>query len=385
MIYALAFFFINSTFVIINPYLQVVLSNLGYGFKAVGFFQACFEGVGILGPLLLGYLANKTNRYKELTIFSLLASSVFFYSLSFDNSYLTVVFLLILTGFFFRAIAPLLDSISNNAVKGDSSKYTLVRSAGTMGYVLISAALSFFKKPLIDSNQSIGFWLLVISFVSIIIMLFVPKGERVEVPIPKSTSKEDNKWFNKGLVIGLIIMAMSRFSMAGIFSFLSLYSIQVVGYTDLTTLNLVAALTEFFVMIYSGRLLQSKKVKSSNLLLFSTFTVAIRLFMYAFLPGVKFLLLAQALHCFCYGSFHVSAIMFINEHVRIDKRGVGISLYYALATGLPMVLGSSIGGIIVSNFGFNTLFISYAFVSLVAVALGFVFYKPLRENLMNRI
>lgn len=385
MIYYLAFFFTSATFVIINPYLQVVLDNLGYGFKAVGIFQAFFEGFGILGPLVIGYIANKKGWYKGLTIFALLASSVFFYCLAFVDFLPFVVILLVLTGFFFRAIAPLVDSIANIAVQGDSSKYTKMRATGTMGYVIISALLSFMRKPIVDSNKSIGFWLLVISFVSILIMVFVPKEEKVEVPVRKSKEKADNKWFNNGLIIGLILMGLSRFSMAAIFSFLSLYSIQVVGYTDLTMLNLISALSEFFVMIYSGYLLQNNKIKSLNLIMLGSLAVTVRLFIYAFLPGLKFLLLGQVLHSLCYGAFHVASIHFINQHVRIDKRGVGISLYYALATGLPSVLGSSIGGVVVSSFGFNALFISYGLISLVAVLIGFIFHKPLNKKFENRL
>jgi len=381
MIYYLAFFFVSSTYVIINPYLQVVLNNLGYGFEAVGIFLAFFEGFGILGPLLVGYVANKKGWYKKLTIFSLFASSISFYLLSCVNSYFVLLLLLIATGFFFRAIAPLLDSIGNLAVHGDSSKYTKIRSAGTMGYVIVSALLSLIKKPDVTSNKSIGFWLIVISFIAIIIMLFVPKEEKIEIISPKSKNRKDNQWYNKGLVIGLVLIGLSRFSMSAVFSFLSLYSIKVVGYTDLTTLNLVAAFTEFFVMIYSGHLLQEKKVKPLHLLMLGSFAITVRFFIYAFLPGVKYLLIAQALHSLCYGAFHAGAMMFINKHVRLDKRGVGISLYYALATGLPSVLGSTIGGVIVSNFGFNTLFISYGLVSLVAVFIGFIFHKTLNEEI----
>ncbi len=381
MIYYLAFFLVNSTFVIINPYLQVVLNNLGFGFQAVGIFLACFEGFGILGPLLVGYIANKKGWYKKLLIFSLLASSLSFYALAFVDSIFSVILLLFLTGFFFRSVAPLMDSIGNFAVQGDSSKYTKLRASGTLGYVVISASLSLIKKPVIDSNKSIGFWLVIISLIAVLVLIFVPKEEKIEIIKPKSTNKEDNQWYDKGLVIGLILIGLSRFSMSAVFSFLSLYSIKVVGYTDLTTLNLVAASSEFFVMIYSGHLLQTKKVKPVHLLMLGSFAITVRLFIYAFLPGVKFLIIAQVLHSLCYGAFHAGAMVFINKHVRKDRRGVGISLYYALATGLPSVIGSTIGGIIVSNYGFNTLFISYGLVSLVAVLIGFVFQKTLNDEI----
>jgi len=381
MIYYLAFFFVNSTFVIINPYLQVMLDNLGFGFKAVGIFLAFFEGFGIIGPLLIGYIANHRNWYKKLIIVALMISSSSFYLLSYANTYLSVILLLIITGFFFRSIAPLLDSIGNIAVKGDSSKYTKIRSAGTLGYAIVSASLSLIKKPIVTSNRSIGIWLVIISAVSIIVMIFVPEQEKIEICIDKKDNSVSKKWYNKGLIVGLILIGLNRFSLSGTYSFLSLYSIKEVGYTDLTTLNLVATLSEFFVMIYSGYLLQTKKVKSVNLLMLGSFALTIRVLIYAFLPSVKFLLLAQTLHSLCFGAFHAAAIVFINKHVRKDKSGVGISLYYSLAIGLPAVLGSTIGGFILSNYGFTTLFVFYGFISILSLIMGFIFYKTLNKEI----
>jgi PPP family 3-phenylpropionic acid transporter len=386
MIYYLAYFFVNATFVIVNPYLQVLLDNLGFGFKAVGVFIACFEGFGILGPLLVGYLANKKNLYKEMVILSLIIGSITFYLLAFAHSYLSVILLITVTGFFFRAVAPGLDSIGNLAVKGDSSKYTKIRAAGTMGYAVVSAILSFIKKPNIDSNTSIGFWFIVICLLSVFTMFFVPKQEPIVInykkPIKDDGSEDvEDKWYNKGLIIGLIVIGLSRFSLSGTYSFLSLYSIKEVGYTDLTTLNLIATLAEFFVMLYSGYLLQVKKVKPLYLLMLGSLAISVRVLIYAFLPSVKFLLLAQTLHGLCFGAFHPAAIVFINQHVRNDKVGVGISLYYALSTGLPAVLGSTIGGVLVSNYGFKTLFIFYCIIGLVAVFTGIIFHKPLNEKI----
>ncbi|MGD1822089.1 MAG: MFS transporter [Pleomorphochaeta sp.] len=381
MIYYLAFFFVNSTFVIINPYLQVMLDNLGFGFEAVGIFIACFEGFGILGPLLIGHIANSKNWYKKTIIASLIISSLSFYFLSYVNSYIAVILLLITTGFFFRAIAPLLDSIGNAAVSGDSARYTKIRAAGTVGYVIISATLSLINRPILDSNKSIGLWLIIISFISVIIMFFVPKNDDLYVKMVKDNSNNNGNWFDKAFVICLILIGLNRFSLSGVCSFLSLYSIKEVGYTDLTTLNLVSTVAEFFVMIYSGHLLQEKKVKPVNMLIFGSLILTIRVLIYAFLPSVKFLLLGQTLHSVCYGSFHAASIVFINKHIRKDMSGVGISMYYALATSLPSVISSSIGGFIISNYNFTSLFLFYGVISMLSVLIGIIFYKTLNKEI----
>ena len=383
MIYYLAFFFTAATFVIINPYLQVVLSNLGFGFEAVGMLQALFGAFGILGPMVLGYVANKKGWYKGLIIFALFVSCVCFYFLSLSNSTFLVVILLILTGFVFKATAPLLDSIVNVAVEGNSSKYTTIRSGGTLGFVAASAFLSFIGRPIIGSNKNIAFWFIVLSLFSIVVMFFVPKQEKVEPLVKKTNIKKEQNWFNRGLVIGFVLMGLSHFSMSSVISFLSLYSIEVVGYHNLTALNLVSSGSEFFAMLYSGYLLQNQKVRPIQLIIFGTFAVTVRLMIYAFLPSVPFLFFAQALHSLTFGAVHVAAIMFINQHVRYDKRGLGISLYYSLSIGLPNVIGSSIGGVVVASFGFKALFISYGLVSLFAALMGFIFYKQLNEGFVS--
>ncbi len=380
MIYSVAFFFSIGTLAVIVPYLQVLLNNLGYGLEYVGIFLALFEGFGILGPLLLGGLASRKAWSKELAIFVMIASSVCFYALTIVDSLVLVIVLLILAGFFIRSMLPLLDSLVNNAVKGDSSKYTQVRATGTMGFVLVSGFLSLIKRPDVNSNKSIAFWFIFISFIAVVVMLFVPKDDKADAFVKPTGENKDDKWFNVGLIIGLIVIGLSRFSMSSVLSFLSIYSIEVVGYNNLSLLNLVAALSEFFTMLYCGYLLQNGKVKSTNLLIVSFIAIAIRLFIYAFLPTVFFMFMAQLIHSFAFGAFHVAAIMFINEHVRYDKRGLGISLYYAIGTSLPTVIGSSLGGTIVSNFGFKSLFVSYGLVSLLAALISIVFYKSINEK-----
>lgn len=385
MIYYLSFFIVNSTFVIINPYLQVVLDNLGFGVESVGIFIAVFETCGIFGPLVVGHIANKKNRYNQSIILSLLLCGLSFYALAFIDSYVSAILLLIITGFFFRAIPPLIDHVMNSAVNGDSNEYTKMRSSGTVGYVVISALFSLARKPDITSNKSIGFWFLIICAVSIIVVLFIPQTKEIKINHESLNKDLKGKWYDKGFIICLILLGINRFTLSGVYSFLSLYSIKVVGYTDLTTLNLVGTVTEFFIMILSGYLIQNGKIKAVNLMIFSCFMQVIRLSIYALLPTVGFLFFAQALHCFSFGSIHAAAIAYINKHVRIDKKGVAISMYYALSSGLPSVLSSMIGGFIVGKYGFVNLFGSYAIICTLSIFIGLIFYKTLNKEIEYKI
>ena len=142
-------------------------------------------------------------------------------------------------------------------------------------------------------------------------------------------------------------------------------------------LNVVASITEFFVILLSGKLLKDKKVTPYALIMIGTFAISVRYFVYIMFPTVAGILVAQAIHCFCYGAFHIGSVLFITKNVRKDHRGMGLALYYAIGTGLPAVVGSTLGGVIVANKGYNSLFGIYAIICLVAVLFGFVFKKVL--------
>lgn len=381
MIYYIAYFFVNSTFVIINPYLQVVINNLGYDVKYVGAFLAIFEAAGIAGPLVLGNIADKKCLFKVLTSISLVLTSIAFYSLSFPLPLFLVIIALLVTGIFFRTVAPLFDAMTTILIKGDSQRYAKYRSFGTLGYVIVSTVLSIFKRPIIDDNSNIGFYFILICFASLICVILYPKVSINPKEITTEKNISDNKkWYSLALILGLILMSLSRFSMSAVYSFFSLYSIKVVHYDNITLLNAVGALCEFVIIIACGYLLKNKKISPYSLIMIGTLGVVIRFSLYILFPSVVGVMVAQLFHGLCYGAFHIGSISFITENVSEERRGLGISLYFALATGMPAVFGSLIGGFIVSNYGFNSLFFIYGLISFIAFLLGFVFKYIIERN-----
>jgi PPP family 3-phenylpropionic acid transporter len=380
---------VNSIYVIVNLYLQVIFYNFGYGFEYVGLFQATFEAAGIVGPILLGALADKKGWYKQLCIACLLIGAIAFYVLSMNISFIMIFISLIFFGFSFRSVSPIFDSLGTLSLKGQEEKYSLYRSFGTLGFLVVSAVLAIIHRPFVDDNMNISFYYSLITTFSILSVVFIStknidiKGKKkindvikVEEPVEEVCTK-DGKWYTPALIIGLILLSFSRFSMTAVYSFLSLYSIEVVKYNNITMLNVVSSVFEFLVILASGRLLSKDKVTPYTLIMIGTLSVSIRFFIYVLFPSVPGILLAQVLHCFCYGAYHIGAVLFISKNVRKDHRGMGLGLYYAIGTGLPSVLGSSLSGIIVANKGYNTLFISYGFVCIVAVIFGLIFKKTL--------
>jgi PPP family 3-phenylpropionic acid transporter len=390
MEFYVAYFFVNAIYVVVNLYLQVVFYNFGYGFEYVGLFQGVFEAAGIVGPIILGALADRKGWYKQLCIVTLAVSALAFYVLALNISFIMIFVSLILFGFSFRGISPIFDSLGTLSLEGQSEKYSLYRSSGTLGFMIISLVLSIFHRPLINSNSNISFYYNLIVIAAIISIMIIStknidiKGHIKEVELKKEEIEvdvleeaNDGKWYTPALIIGLILMSFSRFAMTAVYSFLSLYSIEVVQYSNITMLNVVASITEFFVILMSGKLLKEKKITPYALIMIGTLAVSVRYFIYIKFPTVPGILIGQAIHCFCYGAFHIGSVLFITKNVRKDHRGMGLALYYAIGTGLPAVVGSTLGGVIVANRGYNALFGIYAFICLLACVFGLVFKKIL--------
>jgi len=77
----------------------------------------------------------------------------------------------------------------------------------------------------------------------------------------------------------------------------------------------------------------------------------------------------QLLHSLCYGLFWPAAVAFIDLKTPPAYRTTGIALLLSLGLGLPYVLGSALGGVIIEAFGYRWLFASFSLFAVASLAL----------------
>jgi PPP family 3-phenylpropionic acid transporter len=366
-----SFFFMYSIYAIVNPFLQVMLRNMGYSYEIVGVLLSLFEIAGIVGPLLVARQVDRRGNMKGVVLFSTMLSSLGMIALMLSTSFAMTVFGLVLLAFFLRSLMPVLDAYANNLFNGDSQKYTVIRSFGTVGFVFFSLLFAATKQPDLASNVSIGTYALVISGVFFLLVL----GWKQEPRRPRNQDlggiEQTSHWFDRAFVVGIFIIALNRMS------FFSLYLVEELKINAISLMNALAAGSEFGAMIIAGRLIQRRKVLPVHMFIASGLAMVVRLIIYALLPSYAGVLAAQLLHSIGYGFFHPAAIYFVSRRVRRSHRTLGISIYISLGTGLPAVLGSSLGGLIVESFGYRTLFLSYSLFALASALLCLVFYRTM--------
>ncbi len=380
----LSFFFVYSIIAVVGPFLQVLLRNSGYSYEAVGVLLGIFEVAGIVGPLVVGRIVDRTGRLKDTVLASTGVLALGLILLGRSGPLWLTIIALIITAFFLRSLLPLVDTVATNRFDGDAQRYSYIRAFGTLGFVLFSLVYSAIGRPILTDNSSIIMYALFGCLLFFIPVLSWTEGKMQigekgkSVPRAKPVPYSVTPWFDSAFIIGLVIIAFNRLSMSAVTSFFSLYLVEELHINSISLMNAIGAGSELLFMLLAGYLIQKKGVLPVFLLLVSGLAMALRLLLYARFPTLTGVILGQTLHSFCFGFFHPAAIQLVARRVKRTHRALGMSMYISLGTGLPTVLGSSLGGILTEDFGYKTLFEVFSLFAMISVVLCLVFWKKMR-------
>ncbi|MDY0287778.1 MAG: MFS transporter [Sphaerochaeta sp.] len=382
----ISFFFVYSIFAIVNPYLQVLLRNSGYSYEAVGVLLGIFEVAGIVGPLVVGRIVDRTGRLKDTVLIATATTALGLILLVRGDSLWLTIIALSTIAFSLRSLIPLVDTVATNRFNGDAQKYASIRAFGTLGFVVFSLAFTLLDRPVLTDNSSIIRYALLGCLLFFIPVLSWKEGRMQASVGPKTKTKvKVAHWFDSGFVIGMIIIAFNRLGMSAVTSFFSLYLVEELHIYSISLMNAIAAGSEIFLMLLAGYLIQKKGVLPVFLLLISGIGMAVRLLLYARFPTLAGVIIGQLLHSVCYGFLHPAAIQLVARRVKRTHRALGMSIYISLGTGLPTVLGSSLGGLLTENFGYKTLFESFSVFAMISVVLCLVFWKKMRAPALEEV
>ena len=363
----------------IAPYVQILLRNKGYSHSMVGLVVAIGQLGSIILPLLISGVSDKTRRTKLIFLILALICAVVFVPTALSPSVvITAISLFIVSGMYL-SISPLIDGYQNRLLNGDAQKYGIARSAGTMGYVLALVLFSLIKFPNESDNRSIALCLAIVTAIFMVVVLIIPN----DLPPEKGSKKRKSisGLFSKRFYLMMLVIGLSRVAHAVPDRLLSSYMVEVLGLGGNFALFVsLGALSEFVMMNIGGILLEKKKTTTYTLIVLGSFALAVRLLIYRFFPSVLGLVFAQLLHSMTFGSFHIAATQFIAHDVQKEHYSVAMSFYWAIATNLPQMLGSLIGGVVIDRFGYNILFSSFSMFPILATLLALFCRKILKSK-----
>lgn len=368
--------FNQATTAAVSPYVQIILRNKGYSHSIVGLILAFGQIATVIIPMLIGLLSDRTRKTKPIIIVLAMLSCVAFMPAALSGSLVLTFITFFLASGIFWSTHPIVDGYETRLLKGDASKYGLIRSMGTMGYIVFLIIFGITGFPDQTDNTSICTSIAIVCAALVVVSFFIPNdipAEKKELRTRFSLSVFSRKFYLMMLLVGL-----SRISQAVIEKLLSSYMMEVMGMGGNFVLYVAwGAFCEFLMILFGGKLLQKGTVSAYSMILLSFIGLAVRLLIYCLFPSVVGFVFGQTLHALTFGALHIGVTKFIAQNVEPAHYSLGQSFYWAIATNLPEMLGALAGGFIIDWFGYRNLFAVYSVFPAVSAILCIAFRKTL--------
>ena len=365
------YFFLNFANGILMPYLPLYLKTRGMSPSQIGILLGVLELAGMAGPVLLGRLADRRTAYRAVLAVAYVVPMAAMLPLEWSASFVVFTACVVVMGFTYRATIPLLDSLVSRVLTDPARQYGKLRVAGSIGFIVVSLAVQLSGWVTGDASLPILVAFLATETLAALAVILLPAAPRLPAAVPTGPVEPalgaarpfDGFDLEFWAVMGVIFLG--RFGIGAYYSFFSLYVKESFPGTNVSLLWAIGPFAEMFTIWFSGPLIRRWGIRA--LLTASLAAISIRLGLFIVAPSIVVVALAQLLHAFTFGTFHTSAVAFINGKIGPGDRGVGMAIYSAGANGLPALLASIVGGYIIQGRGFVTLFAAYAVVPLAGI------------------
>jgi MFS transporter, PPP family, 3-phenylpropionic acid transporter len=375
MAFALNYFFLFVTSAVYFPYLQLFLRDLGFPPSQVGVLLACQQIAGILGPLLIARAADKTGKFRLITLLAVCLALLAWASLQFfaPTRLWSVAPFMLLLGLSLNSLIPLLDGLASKQLPDPARQYGSVRVIGSIGFIASSLVLQFCG--LIDGSSALSIFRCFAgtSLLYAAMIAFLPRAAASRAGREGRGERIDPSFW-----IGLVVIFLAWLSLVSYQSFFSLFVQTELGIGKVSWLFALAGLSELPFIFFSGPLIRRFGLWGVFLACLSA--MVLRLLMFAFLHGVVALAATQLLHGITFGLLHAAAFQFVNRKVPHSRLGLGIALYLSLGVGLANFLGSLAGGFVIEWLGFRSMYLIYT----IPAAIGIVTLLAARSSFDGR-
>ena len=371
---------------IVNAYLSLFLYSFGYSATEIGFLFGLFNISAILVPFFLLPLISKRNRYSLWLVMLglvMLLSSWMLFSL---KGFVFTAAMMIVFGGAYQCVIPVSDSLINTVLGEKQEQYGIIRSAGTLGFVVMSLVLQKAVDMESITRREMKIWLCSACFLFVLSLLVRELFIRLkmntckEMPVFCENKKEDGKkseslmevlkGFGREFYIMLAVILLEFLGMVPPNMYVSLYAQEELGVNASGLLWAAGALAEFPFMFLSVFFI--RKFRAKPLIFICTAFVIVRLLFYVLVPNLAGCILGQLLNSLTYGLFFPCCVSFCTEKSRGNSRALMVSMTLLSAVyGLAKVIGSPIGGLIIDGSGYRTLFVAFTVFPVLALLLYF--------------
>jgi len=341
------------------PYFNLYCHHLGFTSFEIGSLSALRTAITIVFSIGWSIVADRYAWRKPIyVLFNFLSAAIWVFFLYINNFWGMVIVTIFHTIFFAPLIAFIeafaMDELGSGG--GDKNRYGRIRAWGSVSFILVVFILGKISD------------LFSINIIIPLILAGYTLQALFSIPMPKAKARK--KQFHAGVkellnartLTFLTCSFLMLLSHGTYYGFYSIY-LEELGYSPffIGSTWAVASIAEIVLMINSGRIL--KYISLENVILFSCLVAALRWCLLWRAVTVTEIMIAQVLHAFTYGTFHVASILYMDRLSTGETRTLGQAANNAVSYGLGMMAGFLLNGYLYEEYG-ALLFLMSACVSL---------------------
>lgn len=335
----LAYFGVLGVFV---PYIGIYLDGRGLSSHDIGVVLAIVTGMRIIGPNVWGMLAERRQNPVAVMRLGALLAVLGWTAVLFDLPFTGLIVALSLYSFCWTAILPQLETSAFHYLDNDTGRYSRIRSAGSVGYILLvlagGALLQFVGSQFLPWSAML--FLLVMLWVLWKLPEFRPSQQQTTAPIQFRTL-----WTHRVFVQFMLAAFLLQVSFAPFYSFFTLFT-RDLGYTGTQTglFIALAVAAEIVAFYYAGSLLKGRTYR--GLLSFCYGVTALRWAGTGWFGEYGWVLAGlMLLHACSFALAHSCAMQFIQQFFSGPQRSRGQALYAGLVYGGGGAVGAYLSGL----------------------------------------
>lgn len=350
-----------------TPYWSLYLQSQGMGVAAISVLMSLWYATRILAPSTWTTLAARSPRpirWLRLGCWLTLAS---FAGFLVPWKFAGLFAVMCAFCFFYNAVMPQFESITQSHLHGRSDRYGLVRVWGSIGFIVVVALFGV----LIDHlGAAVLPWLMLPLFAGLLLSSYC---NGYAAP-PVTAMQGDEAGFRQRLrrpeTLAFFAAAfLAQVSFGPYYTFFSIY-LGEHGYAP----SVQGLLWSIGVLVEIGLLFLSQRIfrrwGARRLLVFSLGITTVRWWVTAAWPdSLSMMVLAQTTHAFSFAAFFAAAMLLLAEYFPGRHNGHGQGVFYGLSSGVGGVIGALLAGQL-WRIGGQAAFVVSGFIALAAFAVA---------------
>lgn len=358
-----------------TPYWSLYLQSQGMGMAAISVLMSLWYATRIVAPSAWTTLAARSPRPIRWLHIGCVLTAASFAAFLLPWKFAGLFAAMCAFCFFYNAVMPQFESITQSHLHGRTDLYGLIRVWGSIGFIAVVAGYGV----LIDRLGAASLpWLMLPLFLGLLASAFC---NRYAEP-PAMAAHGDDAGFRERLrrpeTIAFFVAAfLIQVSFGPYYTFFSIY-LGEHGYapTMQGVLWSVGVLVEIGLLFLSQRIF--RRWGARRLLVFSLGVTVLRWWATAAWPdSLPVMVLAQTTHAFSFAAFFAAAMLLLAEYFPGRHNGHGQGVFYGLSSGVGGVIGALLAGQL-WRFGGQAAFAVSGFIALAAC--GVAWYWLLRRR-----